>query len=289
MPPAVRGALWMLLAALAFSGMGACIRTLATTDLHPLVTSFFRSAIGLVLMLPFFMRSGWSTLKTRRHGLLVLRGGVSAVAQAFYFISVALLPLAEAVSLTFTAPLFGAVLAVVVLGEAFNARRIAVTAIGFVGVVIILRPGFQALDATAGLPLMAAISMSIVWILVKKLSATESTEAIVFYMIVYTVPIGLAMALFVWQNPRLDHVPWLVLTAVCANVGQIAMTNAYRAAEASAVFPFDFARLPFTAVLAYFMFSQSPDLWTWIGAMVIFAASAHQMRSQARTGHARTG
>lgn len=289
MPPAVRGALWMLLAALAFSGMGACIRTLAGADLHPLVTSFFRSAIGLVLMMPFFMRTGWAGLKTQRHGLLVLRGGASAVAQAFYFISVALLPLADAVSLTFTAPLFGAVLAVLLLGEALNARRVAVTAIGFVGVVIILRPGFQALDATAGLPLMAAISMSIVWILVKKLSATESTEAIVFYMIVYTVPIGLVMALFVWQTPRLEHVPWLVLTAVCANVGQFAMTNSYRAAEATAVFPFDFARLPFTAVLAYFMFSQTPDLWTWIGAIVIFGASAHQMGSEARTSGERTG
>ena len=76
---------------------------------------------------------------------------------------------------------------------------------------------------------------------------------------------------------------------MCANVGQIAMTNSYRAAEASAVFPFDFARLPFTAVLAYFMFSQTPDLWTWIGAIVIFAASAHQMRGEARTGGERTG
>lgn len=289
MPPAVRGALWMLLAALAFSGMGACIRTLAAADLHPLVTSFFRSAIGLVLMAPFFMRIGWAGLRSRRHGLLAVRGLTSSVAQALYFISVAILPLAEAVSLTFTAPLFGAVLAVVVLGEAQNARRIAVTAIGFAGVVIILRPGFQALDGAAAMPLLAAIAMSVVWIMVKKLSATESTEAIVLYMIVYTVPIGLAMALLVWQTPRLEHVPWLLATAVCANVGQIAMTNSYRAAEASAVFPFDFARLPFTAVLAYFMFSQTPDLWTWIGAIVIFAASAHQMRGEARTGGERTG
>ena len=283
MPSAVRGALWMLLAALAFSGMGACVRYLAT-DLHPLVTSFFRAAIGMVLLLPFLVRAGRGGLCTRRHSLFALRGAMSAVGQALYFLSVALLPLADAVSLTFTAPLFGVLLAVLLLGEAVGPRRIVLTAIGFIGVLIILRPGFQTVDNAVSLPLLAALSLGLIWIMVKKLSASEPTERILFYMILYTVPASLAMALFVWQTPRLEHVPWLILLAVCANVGQWAMTNSYRTADATAVFPFDFARLPFTAVLAYFIFAQTPDLWTWVGAIVIFGASAHQMHSEAKDG-----
>jgi len=287
MPAAVRGALWMLLAALAFSGMGACVRYLAT-DLHPLVSGFFRSSIGMVLMLPFFLRAGRGRLRTARHGLFALRGVASSIGQALYFLSVAVLPLADAVSLTFTAPLFGAVLAALVLGEAVTPRRIAVLVFGFLGVLIILRPGFQTVDSATALPLLAALSMGLIWILVKKLAATEPTERIVFYMIAYTVPITLTMALFVWQTPRLEHVPWLILLAVCANIGQFAMTNSYRSADATAVFPFDFARLPFTAVLAYFVFAQSTDLWTWVGAIVIFTASAYQMRREARAARERS-
>ena len=119
--------------------------------------------------------------------------------------------------------------------------------------------------------------------------ATETTEKIVFYMILYTVPVSFAMALFVWQTPTWEHLAWLVVTALVANAGQFAMTNSYRAAEATAVFPFDFARLPFTALLAWIVFAEALDLWTWLGAAVIFVASAQQMRSESRRRPPETG
>ena len=282
MPGALKGALWMLLAAAFFSGMTAGIRHLAELGFHPLMTSFYRSVIGLVLLAPFFLRRGAQGLKTRRHGLFFGRGMASAVAQAAFFFAVATLPLADAVSLTFTAPLFGALLAVIFLGEAVDTRRVAVLAIGFVGVLIILRPGFKDVDWQFSAPLAAAFGMAVIWVLVKRLAATEPTERIVFYMILYTVPVSFAMALFVWQTPSAEQLVWLVVTALVANAGQFAMTNSYRAAEAISVFPFDFARLPLTALLAWIAFAEALDYWTWLGAAVIFAASAQQMRAESR-------
>ena len=283
LPASVRGALWMLFAAAMFACMGGFIRHLAS-DIHPLVTAFFRSVIGMALILPFMARVGFAMVRTRRHGMFLLRGLVSALGQAFYFIAIAFLPMADAVSLTFTAPLFGVVLAVLLLGEKFRPARGMATVAGFIGVVIVLRPGFADVTLMTTTPLLAALSMSFIWVFVKMLAKTEPNERILFYLMAYTIPISLVPALLVWTTPALEHVPWLIGLAVVGNLGQVGMTNAYRAADATAVFPFDFARLPFTALIAYLAFSQSPDGWTWLGAGVIFGSTVYVVRHEARAG-----
>lgn len=282
LPASVRGALWAVLAAASFAAMGGCIRYLLEIGVHPLETSFFRSVIGLLLMLPFVARIGFGLFRTKRHGMFFLRGVASTVSQAFYFVAIAFLPMSDAISLTFTAPLFGTLLAVLVLGEVLKIRRWAATLIGFAGALIVLRPGFADLSPMTLTPLIAALAMGFVWIYVKMLSATEPTERVVFYMMVYTVPFSLVPALFVWTMPNGEQMLWFAITAVVANVGQIAMTNAYRSADATAVFPYDFARLPFTALIAFFAFAQTPDGWTWLGAIVIFMSTVYITRREAR-------
>lgn len=285
LPGSIRGAIWMLFAAAMFACMGGFIRHLAS-DIHPLVIAFFRSVIGMVLILPFMARMGLAMFRTRRHGMFFLRGMVSALGQAFYFSALAFLPMADAISLTFTAPLFGVVLAVALLGEKFRMPRWIATLFGFAGVLIILRPGFGDVTLVTLTPLMAALSMSFIWVFVKILAETEPTQRIVFYMMVYAIPASLLPALFVWTTPAIEHVPWLISLAAVANLGQIGMTNAYRAADATAVFPFDFARLPFTALIAYFAFAESPDAWSWLGAVVIFGSTVYVVRHEARSARA---
>ncbi len=283
LPGSIRGAIWMLFAAAMFACMGGFIRHLAS-DIHPLVTAFFRSVIGMILILPFIARFGIGMVRTRRHGLFFLRGMVSALGQAFYFSAIAFLPMADAISLTFTAPLFGVVLAVALLGEKFRRPRWIASVVGFAGVLIVLRPGFGDVTLVTLTPLMAALSMSFIWVFVKMLAKTEPTERIVFYMMAYAIPASLLPALFVWTTPALEHVPWLIGLAAVANLGQVGMTNAYRAADATAVFPFDFARLPFAALIAYFAFAESPDGWVWLGAVVIFGSTVFVVRHEARAG-----
>lgn len=265
LPGPVRGALWSLMAAACFAAMGGCVRAQAESGMHPPETSFFRSLIGLALLLPF-----------------MLRGLASAVSQAFYFVAIAFLPMAAAISLTFAGPLFGTVLAVIVLGEVLHARRWAATLVGFAGVLVILRPGFAEVSLLTLTPLCAALSLGFVWIYVKKLSPTEPTERVLFYMMVYTLRLNLVPALFVWTAPTLDQYLWLLGTAVVANLGQYAMTNSYRTADATAIFPNDFAHLPFTALIAWFAFAQTPDGWTWAGAVVIFGSTVYIMQREAR-------
>ena len=288
LPGSIRGAIWMLFAAAMFACMGGFIRHLAS-DIHPLVVAFFRSVIGMVLILPFMARTGLVIMRTRRHGIFFLRGIVSALGQAFYFLALAFLPMTDAISLTFTAPLFGVVLAVAFLGENFRMPHWIATLVGFIGVLIVLRPGFGGVTLVTLTPLMAALSMSFIWIFVKILAKTEPTQRIVFYMMVYAIPASLLPALFVWTTPALEHIPSLVGLAAVANLGQIGMTNAYRAADATAVFPFDFARLPFTALIAYFAFAEAPDAWSWLGAMVIFGSTIYVVRHEARSVPATPG
>jgi drug/metabolite transporter (DMT)-like permease len=265
----------MLLAAAAFASMSGCVHYLALNDVHPLVTGFFRSLLGFVFLAPWILRAGLDIMRTNRHSLFFLRGCASAVSQALYFVAVAFIPMADAVSLTFAAPLFATLLAGVVLGEALRLRRSVAMLIGFGGVLIVLRPGFAEVTWLTSTPLLAAVGMAVVWILVKMLSGTEPTERIVLYMVIYTVPFSLAAALFVWATPGWADVPWLIGTAVCGNLGQFAMTRAYKRSDATAVFPYDFVRLPFTALIAFFLFAQEPLIWTWIGAAVIFGSSAY--------------
>lgn len=272
----------MLLAAASFACMGGSIRFLAESGVHPLVTSFFRSALGFFMLSPWIVRAGFDIMRTRKHGLFAARGLVSAVSQAFYFIAISVLPMADAVSLTFTAPLFGTLLAVLILGEVVRMRRAAALLLGFAGVLVVLRPGFSEITWMTATPLLAAVGMAGSWVLVKKLSATEPAERVVFYMVAYTVPFGLAGALLVWEMPEWRHVPWLIAAAAFGNYGQFAMTRAYGSADATAIFPYDFARLPFTAIIAYLLFAQEPMIWTWVGGALIFCSSAYITHREAR-------
>lgn len=272
----------MLLAAACFAGMGGCIRYLAINDVHPLVTGFFRGILGIVFLLPWIVRVGMDIMRTNRHGLFFGRGCASAAGQGLYYIAIAYIPMADAVSLTFTAPLFGTLLAAVVLGEALRLRRVAAMLVGFAGAIVVLRPGFAEITWLTATPLLAAVCMAGIWIMVKMLSRTEPTDRIVFYMVIYTLPVSFTAALFVWSTPGWAAAPWLIGTALCGNLGQFAMTHAYRVADATAVFPYDFARLPFTALIAFFLFAQEPMIWTWIGAAVIFGSSAYITHAEAR-------
>lgn len=279
---AVQGAIWMLLAAVSFAGMGGCIRYLAETGTHPLVSGFFRSLLGMLFLTPWIMRIGLDFIRTERHGLFCARGLVSMAGQSLYFISIAFLPMADAVSLTFTAPLFGTLLAALFLGEVLHLRRTGAMLAGFCGVLIVLRPGFSEVTLLTATPLFAAVCIAAIWVLVKKLSETEPAERVLFYMVAYTLPFSFVASLFYWTTPGWQDVPWLVGMAICGNFGQYAMARAYGKADATAIFPYDFARLPFTAIIAFFLFAQEPLIWTWIGGALIFASSAYITHREAK-------
>ncbi|MHA1536561.1 MAG: DMT family transporter [Alphaproteobacteria bacterium] len=287
-PAPLAGALWMIGACLGFAAMAGIIRHVSA-ELHPFEIAFFRNLFGLAFMLPWLARVGWGGLKTRRIGLYTVRGIVGLGAMMAWFWAVTILPLADATALSFTAPLFATILAALVLAEVVRARRWAAIIIGFVGALIILRPGVQEIGWPTAAVLFSSLLMATATVMIKILSRTEPTSAIVTYMVIYLTPLSLIPALFVWQTPSWTALAWLVALGGVATAGHQCLTRSFTVAEASAVMPFDFTRLIFAALIGYFFFDQIPDLWSGIGAGVIVAASvyvAHREAVAARSAHA---
>lgn len=279
----LRAALWATAASIIFALMIGVIRYVAVVDgMHPFEIAFFRNLFGLAFMLPWLTRSGLSGLKTRRQGLYAVRAGLGMVAMMTWFWALAELPLAEAVALSYTAPIFATVLAALVLGEVVRRRRWTATIIGFAGAMVILRPGLQELTPASLVVLVSAASFASAIIVMKMLSRTEPTNAIVTYMVLYLTPLSLLPALFVWTTPDLATLVRLVILGGLATAAHLCITRAFACADASAVMPFDFMRLPCAALIGYLVFAESADLWTWVGAVIIFGASVYIARRESQ-------
>jgi drug/metabolite transporter (DMT)-like permease len=283
-PAPMRGAFWMTLSAIGFAAMTSLIRYLSAS-LPAIELAFFRSLFSLMFMLPWMIRAGLAGLRTssvKKYGVRALLGSFAMIC---WFVALANMPMAEATSLSFTAPIFASIGAMIFLGERAGVRRWTAIILGFIGTLIILRPGFEEISPAAILLLFGSAAVAGSVIMVKILSRTESSSAIVTYMGVYMVPILLIPTLFVWQMPPWPLFPWLIAMGGIGTVAQWAMTQAYAATDATAVLPFDYLRLPFVAVVGVLIFGEKLDLWTWIGALVIAGSSvyiAHRESIQAK-------
>ena len=277
----------MTAACFCFAAMNAVIRQLSL-DLPPFEIVFFRNLFGLAFMLPWLARAGSAALKTENQKLYVGRSIMGLFSMLCWFSALALMPLAEATALSFTSPLFATISAVLVLGEVVRVRRWTATLIGFLGAMIVLRPGLHQIGLAEGLVLVSAATSGLNAILVKQLTRTESANAIVTYMTLYITPLSLVPALFVWVMPPLHVVPMLIALGLLATLGHQALTRAFAAADTSLVMSFDFGRLPFVAVIAWLAFGETPDLSTWVGAALIVAASVYIARREAALGRAAT-
>ena len=273
-PAPVKGALWMLVSAAALAGLTGVVRHMSA-GLHPFEIAFFRSFFGLLILAPWLMRSGLGVLRTKRLGLYTLRCALGVATMLMWFTAISMVPLADAVALGFTSPLFVILGAALFLGEVVRGRRLGATLCGFAGALIILRPGSGVLDLGAVLVLLSAVTLAGANLSVKELSRTEPVQAIVTYMVIFMVPLTFIPALLVWQTPTPAQLAELIGLAAVATVGNYAMTRAVAVADASAVMPYDYARLPFAALIGFFVFGETSDAATWIGAGVIAVASLY--------------
>ena len=278
----VAGGGWMLLACIGFAVMTGLVRQAADSGVHPWEVAFFRSFFSLVVMGPWIAKAGLAGLRTARLKLYTLRASVGMVSMLAWFWSVSLLPIAEATALGFTAPFFTTIMAALILHEVVRLRRWAAVIVGFVGTLVILRPGSGDLPALgAAVALFAAGTQACSTIMVKTLSRTESPNAIVAYMGIYATPLSLIPALFVWTWPSWAQLGWMALVGIVGTFAHLCFTRALRAADASAVMPIDFARLIFVAIIGIVAFDQIPSVWTWVGAAVIFASGIYVVRREA--------
>ena len=277
---------WMLVTGLLFVAVTGIVRHLGS-DLPAVQAAFLRYVIGLGFMLPFLYRTLRVRLIPRRMGLHLLRGVVHGAGVMLWFFAMARIPIAEVTAIGFTAPIFTTVGAVLFLGERLRARRITAVVVAFLGTVIILRPGIEAIHVGALAQLVAAPLFACSFIVAKKLTETESGTVIVAWLSVFVTLALLPPALLVWRTPSFEEVLWLAATAACATAGHYTLTRAMHLAELTMLQPFMFLQLVWASVLGLVAFGEVPDVWTWVGGTVIVAAATYIAHREALARRAR--
>jgi len=272
--PALRGGLYMMGAAASFTIMTALIRVIAQ-EIHPFEIGFFRTITNLILMIPFVLRTGPTVFQTENHKVYALRGLIGVAFVMSYFSGAAMIPVSDSQALIFTSPLFAAALVVVFLGEKIRGRRMVALGIGFLGAMIILRPGFDAINLGAVLVLIGAMTNGASNALVKYTTRKDHPDTAVLFLMLYVTPLIALPTVFVWVTPSWEQLGFLLAIGFFATLNQRFLSRAFAAADATAVLPYDFSRLPFAALIGWFVFSELPDFWVWVGGAIIFAASIY--------------
>ena len=278
----LRGAAWMACAAAAWTAMTLLVRDLSA-DYSAFQLLLMRNVVAVVILLPPAIRAGAASLRTHRLGLHFLRAVLSYIGVLGLFFAIGRkMPLPEITAISFTQPLFVVAMAALILKEAVGPARWRAVFLGFVGLMAILRPGFGEVGIATAAVLASAIGYACANICVKRLLATDTPNQSVVYFNVLMLPLALAPALFFWTTPDAHDFLNMIGIGLCGTLTVYAFARSFAVADASAVMPFDFLRLPFSALAAFLLFAESGDPWTWVGSAIIFASSWILARSDRR-------
>ena len=276
----IRGMMWMTLSGVLFAVANASLR-LAADEMHPLEMVFWRNLFGVFVVLPLIWRAGLAHFKTHRLGFHALRGGLQTASQACWFVAVTLIPMTDATALTYTAPIFASIGAILFFGEPHRFGRWLAIGFGLAGALLILRPGFAEINIGALLALGSGPIFGGAKVTNKSLSRTESSSTVIVYMTAIMTPLSLVPALFVWTWPSLIGYGWAAFIALFMTLGLWCMSQAYREGDLSAVEPFSFSILIFAAIAGFVAFSEVPIVWTWVGAAIIGLGGVILVRAEA--------
>ncbi len=272
--------MWVLLGAALFSLNDMAVKTLGPR-IDPVQMALFRYAIGLIVIAPWLIVAGPRCWRTRRLGLHLGRAVVAGIGQAGVYYSVIHLYLADATAAAFTRPLFQTLLAVLILGETVGLRRWAATAFGFLGVLVMIRPGAVAFDLAWAVALAAAALFALGVVLIRHLSKTEPVVRILFYYHLFGILLFAAPAAAVWKTPVAPELLLLVLIGVLTAAAMACFVHAFSIGEASVIGPFEYVRMIYAAAIGLLLFSEIPSLWTLAGAAMIVAGALAGARRQA--------
>jgi drug/metabolite transporter (DMT)-like permease len=284
----VRVVLWMLGTLLSFSAMAVSIRELSRGGLSIFEILAIRSGVALLMLAVLLVLRAdlRAHALPRRMGLNLLRNTVHYASQYSWAVSLTMLPLAMVFALEFTMPAWTALLAVWLLHEKLTPSRLGVIVFGLIGVLVILRPGIASFNPAAILVLLAAFGYAITMITTKKLTMTETTFGIVFWMAVIQFPLSLMgsdPAVFFHLETR--HILPAIGVGVAGLTSHYCLSNAFRAGDATLVVPLDFMRIPLIAVVGWAFYGERLDLFVLLGALIIIAGVLWNLRSESARSH----
>jgi drug/metabolite transporter (DMT)-like permease len=244
-------------------------------DVPPPVLVFFRSALGLLVLLPWLLWRGRASFRTVRLPLHGLRALLNLCSMTLFFSGVTRTPLAQVAVIGFTSPLFGALLVVLLLRERCPPRRWAAMALGLAAAGLVVRPQSAELSIGPLLILAGELTWGIVLVTVKLLSRTESSLTITAWFTVLLTPLAAVPAALAWVWPTPEQLAWLLLIAALGTAAQFLMTQSFRDADVTAVVPLTFTELIWSALLGWLAFDEMPDAWVVGGGVVIFASALY--------------
>lgn len=262
---------WMVLACISFAGTWVMIR-LASQELHPFAIVVWRNFIGLLWLTPMLLLTP-GLLRTERLPGHIRRATSGLIATFATFYAVANAPLANVLAINYTAPLFATIGAVLFLGERIRWVRGAALAVGFLGMLLVLRPGTTEMTPGLWAAVISAITTAFSYLAIKQLTGVDDPRAVAVWSFILTTPASFLLALPFWTWPSANLWPILVALGACAASGQLALSRAFSLADAGAVMPYDFVRFGLITLAGILLFGERYDPLTLVGGAIILAAT----------------
>ncbi len=263
-------AIFLIITSVFFGTVMLSFLKIAQEDVNVYVAGFFRFFLGLVIILPYIIKKKDSVLKTTHLRQHFLRAILGLPAMLLYFSALVLLPIEKLTAISFVVPLIVTILAVFFLGEKIYIYRTLALILGFSGMLVIIRPGFVDISIGVYMVLFSALLWSINIIITKKISKNDSAITILAYQSIFMSLLSFFIVIFFWEMPSLKTFIFLILASMCGTVLHLTLNHAFKLVDVSMTQPYSFLNLVFASIIGYFVFDEIPDLYTWIGALIIF-------------------
>jgi len=263
-------AIFLIITSVFFGTVMLSFLKIAQEDVNVYVAGFFRFFLGLVIILPYIIKKKDAVLKTTHLKQHFLRAILGLPAMLLYFSALVLLPIEKLTAISFVVPLIVTILAVFFLGEKIYIYRTLALILGFSGMLVIIRPGFVDISIGVYMVLFSALLWSINIIITKKISKDDSAITILAYQSIFMSLLSFFIVLFFWEMPSIKTFIYLILAAMCGTVLHLTLNHAFKLVDVSMTQPYSFLNLVFASIIGYFVFDEIPDLYTWIGAIIIF-------------------
>ena len=270
----------MVAGGLLFVAVTVLVRHLGT-DMPAVQAAFIRYSIGLILVPPLLWRMRWRGIRPGSFKLYCYRGIVHGAGVMLWFFAMARIPLAEVTAIGFSTPVFTALGAILIFHEKLRLRRMLAILAGFVGTLVILRPGFQTIEAGSLAQLIAAFCFAGSFLLAKRMTRSENSGDILVMLTIFCTLALLPGAIYYWREPTWAEVGWLALVAVFATTGHYALTRAIAYAPLTVTQPLSFLQLVWAIIFGYWLFDEVPDTWVIAGALMSVGAISYLTHREA--------
>ena len=263
-------AIFLIIISIIFGTLMGTFIKLAQEELNVFTTGFLRFFFGFLIITPYILKTKFEVFTTKNLKIHILRSALNLPAMLLGFAALAMLPLEKMTAIHFIVPIIVTILAVIFLKEKIYLYRSIALVMGFLGMLIILRPGIIDISIGIYMALISSLIWSVVIILTKKVSKDDSAITILSHQYVYMSLFSFPLVIYFWDQPSLKTIFFILCAAISGTILHIALNHAYKLVDVTMTQPYSFLGLIVSSIIGYFVFSDKPDFYTWLGASVIF-------------------